>query len=202
MLYKASENDYWGGSSEGLVNVLYDVEQDDSNYYLHKYKLTHLRIDYYFLYLFLLNQRFTAIQYINEIASSCKKSQSEIALLNRRIVNLKTAFAFNVLSDDKIFQNVYSRMYSILEIEHLLADIVDNEGQMQILQNAESAKAEQSSNKVLFGISFLSLFSALIDASCLFDRFNILPKSSTALSFTCVCAIAILCLIWIIKSRR
>ena len=202
MVYKSSESDHWGGSSEGLVNITYDPKNDDSDYYLHHLKLNHLSIDYYFSYLLLLNQRFTAIQYINDIACAFGKSQAEIALLNSRIVKLKTVFSFNVISDDKIFQNVYSRMYSILEIEHLLADIVDNEEQMQIIQNTKSAKTEQLSNKFLFGISILSLFSALIDASSYFDRINALRPLATILGFLCVCATIVLCVVWLIKGEK
>ena len=202
MVYKSSDIDHWGGSSEGLVNITYDYKNDESDYYLHNLKLNHLCIDYYFLYLLLLNQRFTAIQYINDIACAFGRSQTEIMLLSKRIVNLKTVFSFNVISDDKIFQNVYSRMYSILEIEHLLADIVDNESQMQIIQNAESAKTEQLSNKFLFGISILSLFSALIDASSYFDRIDALRPLATILGFFCVCATITLCVVWLIKSRK
>ena len=202
MVYKSSESDQWGGSSEGLVNITYDSKNDESDYYLHHLKLSHLCIDYYFLYLLLLNQRFASIQYINDIACVFGKSQAAITHLNSRIVKLKTVFSFNVISDDKVFQNVYSRMYSILEIEHLLADIVDNEEQMQIVQNARSAKTEQLSNKFLFGISILSLFSALIDASNYFDRINALRPLATILGFLCVCATITLCVVWLIKSQK
>ena len=202
MLYKSAEGDHWGGSSEGLVNISYDLKNDDEDYYLHNIKLTHLSIDYYFLYLMLLNQRFTAIQYISDIATAYDKSRAEITQLNRRIVNLKTVFSFNVLSDDKIFQNVYAKMYAILEIEHLLSDIVDNEGQMQVLQAADSAKTEQMSNKFLASISILSLFSALIDASSYFDRIAIPQPIATQLSLLCVGATIVLCVIWLIRSQK
>lgn len=202
MIYRSGAGDCWGGSSEGLVNITYDFESSDSDYYLHNIKLSHLSVDYYFLYLLLLNQRFTAIQYINDIAKNFHKNPSDAEDLNKRIVELKAVFSFNVLSDDKIFQNVYSKMYSILEIEQLLADIVDNESQMQILQSANSAKVEKLSSKFLFGISLLSLFSALIDASSYFDRIRGLQSVSTILGFLCVCATVALCLFWLVREQK
>lgn len=130
------------------------------------------------------------------------KSSSEIEKLNRHIVQLKAVFSFNVISDDKIFQNVYSRMCHILEIEHLLADLIDNEGQMQVLQNAAVAKSEKLSSGLLTGLSLLSLFSALIDASSYFDRFRPIESISTTLSLFCVTAILILSIIWLIRRNK
>ena len=202
MIYKPSENDHWSGSAEGIVNITYDLNPQNADYYLHTIKPSHLSVDYYFLYLLLLNQRFTAIEYIQIISLRYGESQQEIERLNKRIIALKTVFSFNVISDDRIFQNVYSKMYQLLEIEHLLADILDNEGQMELLQKASSAKAEKLSSHFLFGISILSLFSAMIDASSYFDRINYLQPISTILGFACVCATVVLCVIWLIKGRK
>ncbi len=201
MIYHASYGDQWGGSSEGLVNITYDFE-GGTDYYLHNFKISHLSIDYYFLYLLLLNQRFTAIQYITDISTAFDKGQQEIDRLNRRIVELKTIFSFNVISDDKIFQNVYSRMYDILEIEKLLEDIVDNEGQIQILQNAVSLKNEKWVSNLLIAISLLSLFSVLIDAASLFDRFVGVQSTATVSAFITVGAVVSGWIIWLITRRK
>ncbi|MBR2310880.1 MAG: hypothetical protein IKA47_10185 [Oscillospiraceae bacterium] len=202
MLYTSGAGDHWGGSSEGLVNITYDFADSDSDYYLHTLKISHLSVDYYFLYLLLLNQRFSGIRYIQEIAAAFDKTHSQIIRLNKRIVELKTVFSFNVISDDRVFQNVYSRMYSILEIRHLLDDLVDNEDQMQILQNAGSVRAEKVSSIFLLGISLLSLFSALIDASSYFDRFQSLQPFSTVLGLGCVAATMVLCIFWLINRHN
>lgn len=203
MIYMPSENDHWGGSAEGLVNIVYDKNHDENDCYLHIYKEEHLSIDYYFLYLLLLNQRFTAIQYINKIAINIHKNKSEDdEKLNKRIVELKTVFSFNVISADKIFQNVYSKMYTIFQIEHLLKDIVDNEAHMQILQNANSVRLEKLSSKFLFGISLLSLFSALIDASSYFDRIEPLKSIATILGFFCVSITVVICVILLIRGKK
>ncbi len=202
MVYMPSANDYWGGSSEGLVNLTYDCKNDDSDYYLHSIKPSHLSVDYYFLYLLLLNQRFAAVEYINKVSTACVDNLKEIEELNKRIIKLKTVFSFNVISDDRIFQNVYSKMYSVLEIEHLLADVIESEGQLEILQNLSSAKADKLSSKFLFAISILSLFSALIDASSYFDRLPFFQSFSTLLGFVSVCLTVIICLIWLVKGFK
>ena len=202
MVYKPYANDQWGGSCEGLVNITYDPKNDDTNRYLHEIKHSHLKTDYYFLYLLLLNQRFSCIHYITSIAASFGKPYREIEALNAKIVELKTTFAFNIISDDQIFQNVYAKMYGILGIDSLLRDILDNESQIEIIRRASAVKAEKFSSKLLFGISVLSIFSALIDASTYIDRYS--PKSavSNIIGIAAIGAIVCGCLLWIYRTRN
>ena len=202
MLYKPYVNDHWAGSSEGIVNITYDEKNDDTDRYLHEYKYSHLSVDYYFLYLILLNQRFSCVKYITCISKALNGTQRETEELNKKIVKLKTMFAFNIISDDQIFQNVYSKMYKILGIDCLLSDILDNEGQIEILRSASAAKAEKLSSRLLFGISLLSVFSALVDAFGYFDRFEALKSFSTDLGLISTVAVVCISLVWIIKTGR
>lgn len=205
MLYEAGGGDYWCGSTEGMVNLVYDSTNDEgdaSHYYLHTIKPTHLQIDYYFLYLLLLNQKYAAVEYIYMVSKALGKTAKEMELFNKRIIQLKTVFSFNVVSDDRVFQSVYAKMYHILEIQSLLADVIENESQMDVLRNVKHTNADRLSSKYLFGISILSLFSALIDAASYFDRIHTVQPISTALSFGCVAIILVLCIIWTINSVK
>jgi hypothetical protein len=202
MRYDPYPDDRWAGSQEGLVNLNLRSGNEEDDWFLNHFKFNHLAVDYHFLYLLLLNQRFSAIRYITEIAECGTESRRKLEKLNRKIVRLKTVFSFNVISDDQIYQNVYARLYRILDIDRLLADIRDNEEQMEILQNTEAVKADQTANKFLFGISLLSLFSALIDAAGYFDRFPGLQAASTWVSLACVIAIILLCIGFLIRDRN
>lgn len=99
-------------------------------------------------------------------------------------------------------QNVYSKMCGVLDIRNLLEDVIENEQQMELLQKAKHMKDDRIANKYLFGISMLSLFSALIDSASFFDRVDGIRPISTVLSFACVVVILVLCIIWSIKSVR
>jgi hypothetical protein len=205
MVYEASDGDYWCGSTEGIVNVLFDFDPNNEksvDYYLHTIKPVHLSVDYYFLYLLLLNQKYSAIQYIFMVSKVINMPSKNIENLNRRIIELKNIFTFNVISDDIHFQNIYSKMFSILEIKNLLADVIENENQIEFLQSNKHAKDDRMSNKYLFGISVLSLFSALIDAATYFDRINSIKPISTFLSLISVSAVLVLCVVWGIRSFR
>ena len=71
VMYKVGEGDYWSGCTEGLANVMYDdSDHTDSqtNYYLHTIKRQTLETNYYFMYLLLLNQKYTAVKYIELVA--------------------------------------------------------------------------------------------------------------------------------------
>ncbi len=201
MIYKPYENDHWGGSTEGIVNISYNPECGEKNFYLDNIKEDHLKIDYYFLYLLLLNQRFSAIRYIHEIAEGADTGKKEVEIINKKIVRLKTVFSFRVISDDLIFQNMYAKMYDILDIDRLLEDIRDNENQRELLQNIDTAKTEKRSSQFLMGISLLSLFSALIDASSYFDRISFLQPFATLLGAISTLAIILLCIFWLYTHR-
>jgi hypothetical protein len=205
MSYEAGKSDYWCGSTEGIANVLYDYQDNDDDtldYFLHTIKPIHLSVDYYFLYLLLLNQKYSAVQYIYMVSKVLNKPSKDIENLNRRIIQLKNVFTFNIVSDDIHFQNIYSKMFSILEIKNLLADVIENENQIEFLQRSKHTKDDRMSNKYLFGISILSLFSALVDAASYFDRISGIRSISTSLSLISVCLILVLCISWGIHSIK
>ena len=193
--------EHWGGSTEGLVNISYLTGSSGTDYYLTNYKINQLESDYYFSYLLLLNQRFAAIRYINEIAMAEDSSSRDIEALSHKIVRLKTIFSFKVISDDRIYQNIYARMYKILDIDCLIEDIKDNENQMELIWNNAVVKREQLVTALLFVLSVLSVFSTLIDASSYFDRFGFINHVSSYLSLV-ITIVAILTVVVVTLIRR
>ena len=121
--------------------------------------------------------------------------------LNVKIFQLKTVFSFSVVSDDQLYQNLYSKMYGLLDIDRLLADIHDNEAQVETLQNHELLENEKMTSRFLFGLSLLSLFSVLVDAAGYFDRISILAKIATPLSFGCMLSIIVFYFVWWLRYR-
>ncbi len=184
MIYRPYAYDNWAGSQEGLVNIVTDAGPGNTqaNFYLKNYLYENLTSDYRMLYLLLLDQRFCALKCIADIASTDDKETKRLEHLEKMIIRLKTEFSFRVLSDDMQYQNIYSMMYEILNIDSLLTDIHENESRMAALKSAEMAKTESITNLVLFCLSILSVFSALIDAASYFDRFEHLTEISTVLS--------------------
>lgn len=201
MEYHPYAYDHWAGSQEGLVNLYYHSGERTTDFFLDRFKAGQLARNYSFMYLLLLNQRFSAIKLICQITDYGKYTRIEKEDLNRRIVQLKTTFAFNIISDDLLYQNVYKRMYSLLDVDRLLEDIRDNEQHVELIQNYEALETEKLTSRFLFGLSILSIFSVLIDASSYFDRIPMVQEISTGLSSVCMLAIVLSYVIWWIRYR-
>ncbi|MBO5935016.1 MAG: hypothetical protein J6Q94_05945 [Clostridia bacterium] len=191
MTYKPFDYTHWGGCQEGIVCISKLTGNQKTDSFITSYQYDHLTNDYRFMYLLLLNQRYSAIKYINQIAiADDKKSVEE---LNHKIIDLKTKYTFHVISDEMIYQNVYSQMYSIMEIDKLHCDIEENGDKLTAIQNEGAAKSEKTTERLLLAISLFSIFSAMIDSASFFDRIPIIAiqKWSTLLSFVITILIGI-----------
>lgn len=194
--YTPSIFDFWSGSQEGLVNI---IRVNKGNIFYDKYKYLQFIRDYRFMYLMLLNQRFSAIRYIEEVAIGDSDTIREV---NERIVKLKTVYSFRVVSNDLIYQNLYSRIYRLLDIDNILDDLSENEQQVEMYHAKSLEKTERQTNKLLIAISLLSVFSCLIDASSYFDLFAPFRNISKWISLLIVCAVVITWIInWYIKKK-
>ena len=181
MVYMPYEYDWWAGSEEALVNISCPTSDERTNRYIDQFKSIQLEKDYHFMYLLLLNQRYSAIRLIEQVAGGSRdlKHIQEIA---QRIVALKTNYAFRIVSGDMIYQEVYNRMYDILNIDNLLKDVEDNESRMEMVNIRQEEKTGKVVNTILSGIAALSIFSAAIDAASLLDRFGLSSTVSTVLA--------------------
>lgn len=190
--YSPNRQDTWAGSQLSLVNLNYG-----NSFFLNTYKLENLKSEYHFMYLSLLNQRFSSIAYLDELisisTSSIQNQHNRMRDLNHRIIKLNTIFSVRVVSNDTNHQTVYKKLYEIMEIDSLLADLKDTEGQISELEmllhekeqeellkktQAEARRAESRekiTQQLLFAISILAIFSALIDSTDYFSQFESFP---------------------------
>lgn len=198
MVYTPYDYDCWAGSQEGIVNLFSHSGDADADYYIDYFKEKQLSENYVFMYLLLLNQRFSAVRLISDIIE-CTDKPREMERINKRISELKTVFAFNIVSDDQVYQNVYNRMYRLMDIDRLLDDIRDNEQQAELIQKNESLKSEKRTEKLLVILSAFSVFSVLIDSASFFDRFLVLRNFSSYISIGCLVVIVV---IWCIMLRK
>ncbi len=152
MIYEPYDYDHWAGSQEGFVNLFNYTEDERTNSFLIKYKPVHLSRDYSFMYLILLNQRFSAIRYLDKISQLDQYTRRQKEKLSTKVFRLKTVFSFSVVSDDQLYQNIYSKMYGLLDIDRLLADIHDNEDEVETIQNHELLENEKMTSRFLFNV--------------------------------------------------
>lgn len=205
--YQPYHHDKWCGSQEAFANLNYESDNPGQDMFLNEYKYTHLTKDYHFLYLMILNQRFAAISYLDEMVSLAyekKTGSRKIKQLNKRIINLKTVYSMRIISNDMLYQNVYSRLYDIMEIDALLSDLQDDEQQAEIRNSEASSRYERLTQALLLAISVLSVFSALIDAAqyfALFPHFPGVPYLASLITIAIVMIVVILLCIQIEKKK-
>ena len=148
------------------------------------------------------------MRYIDRIAAlnksrlSDREKEKQLNEPDLQIIRLKTVFSFNVVSDDLLYQNVYKRMYAILDIDRLLEDICDNEEQLTKLQNGKALETERKTERFLLLLSVLSISSVLIDTSGFLDRLAFGSLSSTLTSVALVLPVVAFYLIVLWRNRR
>lgn len=195
--YSPYAYDYWGGCQEGLVNV---VRLDEGkNLFIDRYKYRQLMRDYRFMYLLLLNQRFASVQYVEQISVETECNLDEVAA---RIIRLKTVYSFRVISNDMLYQNIYRKMYQLLEIDALLEDLQDNEEKVALYHKSIVERANDNATRMLFILSVLSVFSCLIDAASYFELFRVFAGIAKWLSLGLVALAGLLGVVSLLHGKK
>lgn len=118
----------------------------------------------------LLHQRFCALANI-EALSAHLDDDAVVAVTQKQSAELKCRYSFRVISEVENMQIIYGRMYEVLRIDTLLADIDDMNERIASLRELESQKHEQRLSGLLTVISILAIFSALIDLADFLNKF-------------------------------
>ncbi|MGE5423043.1 MAG: hypothetical protein ACM3QW_07250 [Ignavibacteriales bacterium] len=108
------QNSYWGISVEGLANIAYLVDDDETNQFFSGNYYGNLENTYFFMYLLALHQRYTLLKFIKEAALlpyplDRKISYKEAQDLNEQIYRLRKKIAYFVLR---------STFYQVSNITH------------------------------------------------------------------------------------
>lgn len=181
MAYCPYEYMAFGGCQEGFVALCRETGVSATDFFINEYFYPQLTHDYHLMYLILLNQRFSELRYVEEIATAAE-TKSLAEEINEKTVRLRTRYSFRVVSDDYICQDVYARMYDVLDIETLFFDVEGNGIRLSMMENNERSETEKDNNVFLMCLSFLAVFSALVDLAAYLDRMSVANLVSTILS--------------------
>lgn len=185
--------DYWEGCQDGLACMV-------SNPY--PYQANHLCRDYHFMYLMLLNQRFSLISYIDAFSKRVM-DQEKAQEMYRSVVELKLRYLFRTISDDARMQTIYNRMYEVYKIDHLMKDLDESGDQLNEILQREHLERQRRFEIMIFVLSALALFSAFVDLSDYIEKFNTGVSSWPALiSLAVNVAIVIVGLTIAFKKKR
>ncbi len=163
LAYSTSTEHHWGGTQDGIVCL-------SVNPFTFFYR--QLCSDYHFMYLILLNHRFTSLQYVYELSKENSRFE-EIEKMHEKIVRLKAQYTFRIISDDRVIQNIYHELFQVLELDELAKDIEEENERIIQLKQSELIKHEKKTERALVGLSVLTIVSALTDLASFMDRFPI-----------------------------
>lgn len=163
---------HWGYCPDGISCVYYNINDFTYNELNGK-----LQNDYYFMYLVLLNQKYTLLSLINEMMACRKASPEEWRHIQHKLIIYQMEYSFRVVSDEMTYHRIYSDMRSILSINELENDLKDISNRMYQLKNEEQRESEELANakrnwRINLGLGMLSLlavFSAFVDSTDTLD---------------------------------
>ena len=185
-------SEYWGICPDGIAYVKRS-RPSQNNY-------ENLRKDFHFMYLLLLNQRFAAISFIEAIneCSRNEKARKGITDVYRRVVELRTRYSFRVISDDFFVQTVYSTGYQVLEIDALLKDLEDANGQFNELSRVSEKRVEH----FVIVVSLLAAVSAFADLAAYREMFRSEHPPYGSLLLIPFLALVFICIFWSSIKRK
>ncbi len=187
-----NSSEYWGICPDGIAYVKRS-RPSQNNY-------ENLRKDFHFMYLLLLNQRFAAISFIEAIneCSRNEKARKGITDVYRRVVELRTRYSFRVISDDFFVQTVYSTGYQVLEIDALLKDLEDANGQFNELSRVSEKRVEH----FVIVVSLLAAVSAFADLAAYREMFRSEHPPYGSLLLIPFLALVFICIFWSSIKRK
>ena len=167
---------HWGGCQDGICCIYYDINDFTSNDINGK-----LQNDYYFMYLILLNQKYTLLSLLNQMMECKKAVTEEWRRIQRKLIIYQMEYSFRIVSDEMTYHRIYGDMRKVLSINELENDIKDISDRMYTLINEEQREKDEISSvarswRMELGLGMLSLlafFSAFVDSTDMIDRFSL-----------------------------
>lgn len=159
MIFQPTTSTKWFGNQRNLVCVCNTAIKDT----LQKNAASNIEQNYIYLYLTLLNQRFTLLTYMSQLVELKTKS-GKLAKIYDKISEFKLLESFKTISDEFAYQNIYSQMYRILDIDDLMNDI--NEISLKVRE--QKSRKLENLFKMFTVISAIATFYKIFDVLCPF----------------------------------
>lgn len=160
MIFEPTESINWFGNQRNLVCVCDSSVKNDSQ---SKYISNNVCQNYLYLYLTLLNQRFTLLTYMTQLVEF-KNEQKKLIEINEKLARFRLIESFKIVSDEYTPQTIYSNMYRILDIDDLMNDI--NEISLKVKE--QKGRNIENLFKWFTIISALATFYKIFDVLCPF----------------------------------
>lgn len=148
------------------------------------------------MYLLTLHQRYSSFAFMFEISENMNDDK-KISEINKNITKFQLESCFYVVSEERIYQNLYSKLSETLDIEGLFFDIKEINERFKSISDDYNDKRERNKTTALTGITLLSVCSCFADISGFLDRFfGEEALASTIISGSVVAVVGILVILF------
>lgn len=186
--YKPFPYIYWTAGQSSLVCITEDNCKENRTF-LHKVLPVNIENDYLLMYLLTLHQRYSSFAFMFDI-SKYKDNDKKIAEINRNITKFQLESSFYMVSDERVYQDLYSMLRKTMDIEILFRDIKEINERFKNIRDDYNNKRERVAGTAITVLSLMTVFSALIDFSSFLDRFSGASFVNTIASSVIIVAIA------------
>lgn len=164
---------HWGYCQDGITCVYHDINTFTSNDLNGK-----IQNDYYFMYLILLNQRYTVLDLISEMMNCRRDIPEEWRKIQRKLIDYRIEYSFHIVSDEMVYHKIYKDLRRILSIDELENELKDISDRMYMMMNEDVREKEETlanyrnwRTDIVFGLlSLMAVFSAIVDSTDILDQ--------------------------------
>lgn len=168
-IYVASKSVIWGISPEAAV-CLACTENSDREFITGRF-YENFNTQYLFMYVLLLHQKYVLYYFLSNISkdphSKAYNDLDKLEEYRQKLYEFERDYVFSWVTDVPQYQLLYNRLSQAFALKQMYEDVHEplislSELRRETSENLQK-KREENMNKILFILSVLGIFSALID---------------------------------------
>lgn len=159
-----SDEYIWGVTGENLACLI--LKKTD--HILHRF-LQRFQEEYLLTYIILLHRKYDLYKILTDFGIGEQNDLQTLKAYQKRLNSYQTDYAYERITEVPQYHYLYKRIEEKMELAELFSDVMEPVSELSSLrmEKAEEDRAEQDGKmeRALAALSFLAVFSALIDCS-------------------------------------
>ena len=165
--YVANPCTTWGVSVSAAVCLVYRSEVQ--KHFIESTFQKNFRKQYLLTYILLLHQKYAMYLFLTKLSVGLEGNLQQLKAYKERLYHFETHYMFSYISEVPQYQRLYSIVRKAFAVEHLFSDVQEPLTQLTEMQKQKAESQQQDHDHrvsaALAALSFLTIFSALTDAS-------------------------------------
>ena len=159
-----SDDYIWGITGENLACIILKRSEHIQNRFCHRFQ-----DEYLLTYILLLHRKFYLYKILTDFGIGEQNDLQTLKAYQKCLNSYQTDYAYERITEVPQYHRLYKKLEEKMELAELFADVMEPVSELSSLrmEKAEADRSEQDEKmeKALAGLSFLAVFSALIDCS-------------------------------------